>query len=223
MEATGADLQAGGGKRILVLCDDHWHPASTVMQGLSPLADQGHVFEWRADAREWSAAHMGSFPLVILSKSNNVSSADDSAWVTPDVESAFVSYVRNGNGLLVIHSGTAGYQHLPALRALMGGAFLKHPAQCLVTIRPLAGHPLTAGAAPFTVTDEHYLMQIDDADASVFMTSESDSGVQPAGWTRCDGAGRVCILTPGHNLAVWLQPTYQALLSNALRWCNPTQ
>jgi uncharacterized protein len=26
-------------------------------------------------------------------------------------------------------------------------------------------------------------------------------------------------LTPGHNLEVWLQPEYQTLLRNGLRWC----
>ena len=208
--------------RVLVLCDDHWHPASTVRQGLSPLADQGYEFEWLADAREWSAGRMDSFPLVILSKSNNVSAADDSNWVTSDVETAFLKYVCHGNGLLVIHSGTAGYQQCPTLRGLMGGVFLQHPAQCAVTVRPQAGHPLTVGASPFTVTDEHYFMQLDDENASVFMTSQSDGGTQPAGWTRSEGAGRVCVLTPGHNVEVWLHPAYQVLLSNALHWCSPT-
>jgi uncharacterized protein len=27
-------------------------------------------------------------------------------------------------------------------------------------------------------------------------------------------------LTPGHNLEVWLHPSYQALLLNTLRWCG---
>jgi type 1 glutamine amidotransferase len=42
--------------------------------------------------------------------------------------------------------------------------------------------------------------------------------VQPAGWTRAEGAGRVCVLTPGHNLEVWLHPEFQKLLLNACRW-----
>jgi hypothetical protein len=27
------------------------------------------------------------------------------------------------------------------------------------------------------------------------------------------------MLTPGHNVEVWLHPSYQVLLANALRWC----
>lgn len=30
---------------------------------------------------------------------------------------------------------------------------------------------------------------------------------------------RVCVLTPGHNLEVWLHPGFQALLRHALNWC----
>ena len=208
--------------RVLVLCDDHWHPASTVRQGLGPLAGKGYEFEWCADAREWSAGRMDSFPLVILSKSNNVSAADDSAWVTPDVENAFLKYVRQGNGLLVIHSGTV-YKECLTLRGLIGGAFIQHPKQCPVTVQPKGEHPLTAGVSSFTVTDEHYQMELDDKNAGVFLTSQSDSGIQPAGWTRNEGAGRVCVLTPGHNVPVWLHPDYQVLLANALRWCRPPQ
>ena len=44
-------------------------------------------------------------------------------------------------------------------------------------------------------------------------------GTQPGGWTRTEGAGQVCMLTPGHNAEVWLHPSYQVLLGNALRWC----
>ena len=43
---------------------------------------------------------------------------------------------------------------------------------------------------------------------------------RPGGWTREEGTGRVCVLTPGHNVEVWLHPIYQALLGNTLRWCG---
>jgi len=28
------------------------------------------------------------------------------------------------------------------------------------------------------------------------------------------------VLTPGHNLEVWLHPAYQALILNGLQWCG---
>jgi hypothetical protein len=78
---------------------------------------------------------------------------------------------------------------------------------------------MTAGSAPFTEIDEHYLMELDDAGADVFMTASSEYGTQPAGWTRVEGEGRVSVLSPGQNAEVWLQPSCQAL-HNTLPWCN---
>jgi type 1 glutamine amidotransferase len=205
--------------RTLVLCDDQWHPAATARAGLGALAGSGFEFDWIEDAGEWSAERMASYPLVVLTKANNVSSADHRPWVTEEAQQAFLEYVRAGNGLLVVHSGSAGYQQLPVLRGLLGGVFRLHPPQCQVTVEPRAGHPLTAGSAPFTLKDEHYFMDMDDTTVNLFLTTNSEHGAQPGGWTRSVGAGRVCVLTPGHNLEVWLHPAYQALLGNALRWC----
>jgi len=140
--------------------------------------------------------------------------------MTPEVEGAFRAFVRDGGGLLAIHSGTAGYDETPTLRALLGGVFVQHPPQCAVTIAPRGASPLTAGLAPFTVRDEHYHMSFDAGDATRFLDTTSEHGVQPGGWTREEGTGRVCVLTPGHNVEVWLHPIYQALLGNTLRWCG---
>jgi len=205
----------------LVLCDDYWHPAAVAREGLDRLEAEGEfAFDWIEDANEWSAERMAGYPVAVLVKSNNVSAADRTPWMTPEAENAFLEYVRAGKGLLVVHSGSAGYKETPVLRALMGGVFDQHPPQCMVTVQPQAGHPLTAGSDPFTAKDEHYFMLLDDAEAEVYLTTTSEHGTQPGGWTRMEGEGRVCMLTPGHNVEVWLHPSFQALLGNALRWCG---
>ena len=209
--------------RVLVLCDDYWHPARTARAGLAPLEEQGFAFEFVENGADWPAGTMERFPVVLLTKANNVSATDQTAWVTREIEDAFVAYVRGGKGLLVLHSGSAGYRDAPELRRLTGGAFASHPAQCPVTVEPRAGHPLTTGSTPFTVKDEHYMMDQDDPEADVFLTTRSEHGAQPGGWTRADGEGRVCLLTPGHNLEVWLEPSYQRLIANALRWCGKVE
>jgi type 1 glutamine amidotransferase len=206
--------------QTLVLCDDYWHPARIPQEGLSGLEKDGFSFDWIEDAREWSEERMMKYPLVILTKSNNVSSSDQSDWVTDNIQSAFVEYVRKGNGLLAIHSGTAGYQEKTILRSLLGGVFTHHPNQCMVTMQTHTNHELTTSIPTFTVKDEHYFIGMDDPQVDVFMTTRSEHGEQPAGWRRTEGNGRVAVLTPGHNLEVWLHPSYQALLLNALRWCG---
>jgi type 1 glutamine amidotransferase len=205
--------------RALVLCDDYWHPASTPRTGLHTLENCGFEFEWIENTKDWSPDSLFDYSLVVFIKSDNVTAADQTSWVSTEVQDAFVSYVRAGNGLLVVHSGTV-YKDVPGMRGLIGGAFLEHPKQCPVTIEPKLGHPLTAGRSSFTMVDEHYIMAFDDENADVFLTTTSEHGTQPGGWTRCEGDGRVCVLTPGHNVEVWQHPSFQTLLCNAMRWCT---
>ncbi len=206
--------------KTLVLCGDYWHPARIARTGLEALTGSEFTFDWIEDARDWSAERMVTYPLAVLTRSNNVSSTDQTEWMTEAVQEAFLAYVQNGNGLLAIHSGTADYEQKPVLRSLLGGVFTHHPEQCPVTVTPQADHPLTVGVDPFTLRDEHYFMAMDDPAVDMFMTTTSEHGEQPAGWRRLEGSGRVAVLTPGHNQEVWLHPSYQALLLNCLRWCG---
>ena len=204
--------------RALVLCDDTWHPAATVRLGLEPLRARGFDFEFLEDGAAWSAERMSAFPLVVLAKANLTSSTVSAPWLTMATQSAFPEFLRRGNGLVAVHSGSSRYEQLPVMNAVLGGAFVRHPDPCAVTLLPKSGHPVTAGVGSFTVRDEQYFMAMNDAQADVFLQSQSEHGTQPAGWTRTEGAGRVCVLTPGHDLEVWLHPSFQKLLLNALRW-----
>ncbi len=62
--------------QTLVLCDDQWHPARTPRAGLSALGDCSFTFDWLENAEEWSAERMATYPLVVLTKANNMSSID---------------------------------------------------------------------------------------------------------------------------------------------------
>ena len=209
--------------KTLVLCDDYWHPAWVPRKGLGALTGGEFTFDWIEDGRNWSPQTMLKYSLVILTKSNNVSATDQTAWMTDIAQTAFLDFVRKGNGLLAIHSGTAGYDQMHVLRSLLGGVFTYHPEQCPVTMTPHMRHPLSAGSTPFTLKDEHYFMALDDPQADVFITTTSEHGEQPGAWRRVEGNGRVAVLTPGHNLEVWLHPSFQTLVLNSLRWCGRLQ
>jgi type 1 glutamine amidotransferase len=203
--------------KVLVLCDDPWHPAETVRRGLGALGG-GFSFDFFEDAAAWTAERMKPYPVTVLAKANIISSQVENPWLTTETQQAFSDYVRRGNGLVVIHAGSSRYETLPGMNALIGGAFVRHPDPCPVTLEPVSGHPLTAGVESFTVQDEQYFMAMVAAPADIFLRSRSMHGVQPAGWTRREGDGRVCVLTPGHDLEVWRFPEFQKLLLNALRW-----
>ena len=138
----------------LVLCGDYWHPASLIQKALRPLEHFEFQFTWLES--EVRADQISDFPLTILAKSEHPAESGLAPWMTPAVEAVLADYVRAGNGLLAIHSGTAGYEQARVLRSLLGGVFSRHPEQCAVTVQPHAGHALCAGSTPFTQKDEHY-------------------------------------------------------------------
>lgn len=206
--------------RVLVFCGDLYHPAATVRAGLAPMVESGEfAFDWVENAVGWDPERLSGYDAVLLSKSNVCSSADKTPWLAGPTENALGEFVHAGGGLVAVHSGTASYKDWPAVRAVLGGVFTSHPPPCPVTVEPSEGHPLTAGVEePFTVHDEHYHMTLDDAAAEVFLHARSAHGVQPAGWTRMVGRGRMCVLTPGHFPEVWLHAGFQRMLVNGLGW-----
>ena len=206
--------------KTMVLCGDDWHPARLSREGLNALNNGEFAFDWLEDPCAWSPERMAPYPLLILTRSHHVSATDQTGWMTVDAQAALADYVHRGNGLLAIHSGTAGYDRMTIFRTLLGGVFAHHPDPCPVTLEPHEGHPLCIGSKRFTVTDEHYFMTMEDAQAEVFMITRSQHGEQPGAWRRRAGHGRVAVLTPGHNREVWQHPAFQALLLNTLRWCG---
>jgi len=224
--------------RVLLLCDDYWHPGQIPIDGVAPLAAQGFQFDIIKDAKEFKPDMLSGYPVVLMAKSDQASREDDKTkWKTGAVQQAFISYVENGGGLLIVHSGAVTGKETEALDRMIGCRFITHPNACPVTVQPIKGHPVTEGVGMFCETDEHYRIEITARDADVLIASYSPSQgeagkyqedpynntqawICPAGYVRTQGKGRICVLTPGHLLPVWLNPQYQRTLANALKWCG---
>jgi len=223
--------------RVLLLCDDYWHPGQIPVDGVEPLTAQGFQFDIITDAKDFTPNTLSSYPVALLAKCDEVSREDKTSWKTDAVQKAFVSYVENGGGLLVVHSGTVAGERTETLDRLIGCRFIYHPNACPVTVQPVKPHPVTEGVGMFRETDEHYRLEILAGDADVIIASYSPpqgdadkyqedpynntrAWLCPAGYVRTQGRGHLCVLTPGHLLPVWLNPQYQRTIANALRWCG---
>jgi len=222
--------------RVLLLCDDYWHPGQIPIDGVAPLANKDLQFDTITNAKDFTVDMLSNYSVVLLAKCDEVSREDKTSWKTEAVQRAFISYVENGGGLLVVHSGTVSGSQTEALDMLIGCRFVFHPNACPVTVQPIKPHPVTEGVEMFCETDEHYRLKIIANDADVLIASYSPpQGVEekykedpynntpayicPAGYVRAQGKGRVCVLTPGHLLPVWRNPQYQRTIANALKWC----
>lgn len=213
-------------KKILVLCDDVWHPAEVIEKGFAPLQGKVADFDFVKDAKDILSEEMlGEYAMVINCKSNHLTNGNGAAWFEPGVTEVgpkeFETYIRNGGGFLALHAGnTYGSDNCPEMANLIGNAFVTHPARCDVKVTPVKDHPVTAGVEPFTVRDEHYEIKLLAEDIELLLQSESATGgKQTAGYVRTLGKGRLCVLTPGHILTVWQNPMFRKLLVNAINWC----
>jgi len=222
--------------RVLLICDDYWHPGQVPIDGVAPLSEQGFEFDIITDAKDFSPPMLSDYPVVLLSKCDHVSKQDETSWKSEEVQRAFVDYVENGGGLVAIHTATVAGKHTEMLDKLLGCKFAYHPNNCPVTVQPLKPHPITEGVEIFCETDEHYRLEILTDDVDILMASYSPcqgdpskyeeepyhntrAWICPSAYVRTQGKGRVCVLTPGHLLPVWLNPNFQRTPKNSLNWC----
>lgn len=213
--------------RILVLCDDVWHPAEVIERGLAALPQSRYDFEVVKTVKDiLTPPSLEAYPAVLCCKSDCVNQGNGEPWfeegVTEVMPEHFERYIRAGHGFVSLHSGLVyGPENRPDFARITGAAFCGHPPRCTVEMRVAdASHPVARGVENFASRDEHYIIKLLADDARVFLTSSSpQGGVQTAGYTRTLGAGRLCALTPGHTLAMWTHPQFQRLLLNALAWC----
>ena len=223
--------------RVLLICDDYWHPGQTPIDGVAPLKEKGFEFDVITDTDDFDPEVLKKYPVVVMIKCDEISPTNKESWKSDVVQRAFISYVENGGGLLVIHSGLVAGKNTDALDRLIGSTFSYHPHVCPVTVKPVKPHPIVDGIEMFCEDDEHYRLEIVNDDIDIIMASYSPpqgeeskyeedpyhnttAWIGAAGYVRTQGKGRVCVLTPGHLLPVWHNPQYQKVLENALKWCG---
>lgn len=216
--------------KVLVICDDFWHPGEVIERGLRLLneREEGKNFEFDfvRDAKDILTPEIiREYPVIINAKSNSINGANQNVWfedgVTEVSPAELKAYVEEGGGFLSLHAGNSfTVKNCKAYTDFVGNSFVKHPRRGDVRMQVTKQHPITEGISDFVVRDEHYEIDHLAEDRDEFLISESDEGGrQSAGYTRAIGSGRLCVLTPGHILAVFKNEEMQKLLCNAIVWC----
>lgn len=205
--------------KALVICDDFYHHGDVVEAGMKPLQSEEISLTFRWDTTDFSAEDLQGYAVICLCKANRVSAEKAGLWLTEEVQNGLIDFVRSGGGLLALHAGTTAGKNAHSFRRLVGCVFDHHPEACTVEYVVTKETPITAGTGNFSGRDEHYFLTMDTDNAEIFLESRSHAGSQPAGYLLRKGQGRICVMTPGHNLPIWLAPEYQTMLKNALLWC----
>ena len=211
--------------RVLLICDDLWHPADVIERGLASMPPEEMEFDLVKTAKDiLSEAFVQRYDVIVVCSGNAINASNSAPWFEPGVTEfgpeEFAEYVRAGGGLVIVHSGLT--VHEPVYVDLVGSEFISHPPRCMTHVHITADNEVTYGVQDFSERDEHYELDVTCPDIEPFMETCSETGgTTVSGYIRRFGKGKVVVLAPGHTLAVWENPNYQKLFKNAIRFAAP--
>lgn len=223
--------------KILIICDDIWHPAEVVKKGFRCIHDLEWQMDFVMDAKDiLTENNLYEYPLIICCKGNNITSGNPAPWFEAGVMEAgplsFSKYVEHGGGFLSVHASNSYSEQIygqkeefsDPCRAFIdftGNRFLGHPPRCTVELHPIHGcHPIVEDIETFSIYDEHYQIELIAKDAKVILEAASATGNKmPGCYVREIGKGRFCAVMPGHTLSTWKNCNFQRLIKNAAKWC----
>ena len=131
-------------------------------------------------------------------------------------------YIDKGGSLLVLHNGISLQLQEP-LKEMIGGKFITHPEQELLTFLPkeqalVYGPSLTRNCTAFAMTEEPYQFELEDDRKEIFLTYTYHGKEYPAGWRKTFGKGKVVYLAPGHTADKFACEQYIRLIQNCMDW-----
>ncbi len=213
--------------KVLLVCDDVWHPAEVIERGLKAMDREELEFDPVKTAKDiLSPAFVRRYDTLVICSGAAINAANSNPWFEPKVTEfgpeEIRDYVKNGGGLVVVHAGLTigGCDHpVPAYTETVGSVFLGHPPREMTHVHIAKKNAITEGVEDFSERDEHYRINVSAENAEPFLETVSEHGGSCiSGYTRTFGKGRVAVLTPGHTLAVWEIINFQKLFKNAIRW-----
>ena len=211
--------------KILVTCDDYWHPGEVVERGLSFLSDE-YELDFVKDAKDiLTPSMLADYSLIINAKMDEINASNQTPWFDDIAELKvcdIAEYIKKGNGFLSLHAGNSYFwDKNREYCELNGCAFVTHPPRCTISVEKTdVSHPITEGIETFEIRDEHYEVDHVIPEAQIILKSTSSAGgTQVAGYVHTLGDGRMCSLMPGHILSVFENKEYQKVIRNAIKWC----
>jgi type 1 glutamine amidotransferase/HEAT repeat protein len=141
---------------------------------------------------------------------------------------AFLSFVREGRGLVVVHSGSSSFADWEEYQKLAGsrwGDQTGHgPVHRFEVKIADPGHPITRGLGAFKTTDELWHRTFVQPDIHVLATAYSareqagSGNDEPVAFVKNYGRGRCFNLILGHDARAMESAGFQALLQRGAEW-----
>jgi type 1 glutamine amidotransferase len=197
--------------QILFIHDPKQHHSPQAAQMLGEIVRAAGIDVTATDdVARVSTLPEGEFAGVMIYTQNDTFSP-------PQVE-ALTQFVRGGGGLVGVHSATATNKTDDAYARLLGSRFAGHgPVLDFEVTVSDPDHPIARGMRNFRIRDELYMSKAFDQ-FRTFLTGSWKDTMQPLGYTKSEGNGRVAYLANGHDTVAMSSREFQQLLVRAVRW-----
>ncbi len=137
-------------------------------------------------------------------------------------------FVESGKGVVVLHHALLNYQAWPWwYQKVVGGSYrlapegdmpastVKDAQRMFITPHQ---HPITAGIAPFRLTDETYKRMWIAPDVQPLLTTDNPFSDATIAWVSPYEKSRVVYIQLGHGRGSYFHPSFRALVHKAILW-----
>jgi len=198
---------------ILFLGDTGHHRPYLRVTDLTPyLAERGIYLHY--------TEHQSDLNLENLRKYDALMIYGNRTGLPKDQETALLTYVNTGGGLIAIHSASATFNDSDAFVNLVGGAFKAHGTGTFSVEHQNSNHPVLQGVPEFESWDETYVHMKHNPDKDVLSFRIEDDHEEPWTWVRNQGDGRVFYTAWGHDERTWQHEGFKKLIERATRWTS---
>ncbi len=205
--------------RALIITGGHDHETSfySLFDGYKelsrvPVADSATAFQ--ADLR-------GKYDVLIL--------YDFSRDLNEKGKKNLRDFIESGKGLVVLHHALLDYPDWAWwAEDVVGGRYRLRregtiPSSTVkndqpMSIAPAGTHPILAGIGPFQVVDETYKGMFISPRVTPLLTTDNPYSDKIVAWVGPCTTSRVAAIQLGHGPAIFGNPSYRALVHNAILW-----
>ena len=147
----------------------------------------------------------------------------------PQKQQHLQTFVESGKGVVALHHAVcANNDWRWWYEEVLGGRYLFRPEggrpassyrhDEVMSVRPVGGHPITAGLRPFLIHDETYKGLWISPQVKVILETDHPTADGPVAWVSPYAKSRVVYIQLGHDRNANLNPNYQKLVRNAILW-----
>ena len=234
--ALPLSLQAADEKpiRMLISGGGDWHPYAQCSGAfIDAVRKKGNIScSYSEDVRSLRKNHLKQFDVLVIYNGVYYKGEGDGQKVpTPKgIPESITEFVKNGGGLICVHSGMASFSDWPGYFDLIGGVWVwgtsKHDAYGTLKSNVVADHPIVKGLPKtFEFQDEFYHTLKLRSDIKILIESTHEKNgktvTEPLAWVSKDTPKeRVAVILHGHDMGSWGDPNMQQLMTQAVEWAG---